>query len=84
LTPCRPVTAKRLRKEALHVKIRDIDIGDFSKMSVKDAAIYAEGLASKLTEREMTISRRVIKRLENVFRSCNGSASDISRWTGRH
>jgi excinuclease ABC subunit A len=61
LTPCRACTGKRLRKEALHVKIRDIDIGDFSKMSVKDAATYTEGLSSRLTEREITISRRIIK-----------------------
>ena len=61
LTPCKSCKGKRLRKEALHVKIQDIDIGDFSKMSVKDAATCVEGLVSKLTEREMTISRRVIK-----------------------
>ncbi len=64
LTPCKSCNGKRLRKEALNVKIHDIDIGEFSRMSVKDAFAYINDLASKLSERETVISKRVLKEVK--------------------
>ncbi|MGO9380221.1 MAG: excinuclease ABC subunit UvrA [Dissulfurispiraceae bacterium] len=64
MTPCKSCDGKRLKREALHVKIYDIDIGEFSRMSVKDASDYIEGLILRLSEREMTISRRIIKEVK--------------------
>ncbi len=64
LTPCKLCGGKRLRKEALNVKIHDIDIGEFSMMSVIDAYAYISNLCSKLSERETAISRRVLKEVK--------------------
>jgi excinuclease ABC subunit A len=60
-TPCRACGGKRLRKEALSVKIHGIDIGEFAGKSVREAASYVRDLPSKLSERDKTISKRVIK-----------------------
>jgi excinuclease ABC subunit A len=64
LTPCKVCNGKRLRKEALNVKIRDIDIGEFSMLSVTDAHTYISSLSAKLSERETAIAKRVLKEVK--------------------
>ena len=64
LTLCKSCAGKRLRKEALNVKIYDVDIGEYSMMSVKAASAYIDGLVLKLSERETTISKRVLKEVK--------------------
>jgi len=64
LAPCKTCAGKRLRKEALNVKIGDIDIGEFSKMSVKDAFFYIEKLPLRLSEREISIAQRILKEVK--------------------
>lgn len=56
---CRACGGKRLRKESLHIKISDHDIGSFSALSVRDALMFVNNI--ELTERERTISSRVLK-----------------------
>src|SRR4030042_3411819 len=51
---CRLCGGLRLRKEALSIKIQDMNIAEFAKMSVKDALFFIRDL--KLTEREQTIA----------------------------
>ncbi|HMK56964.1 MAG TPA: excinuclease ABC subunit UvrA [Dissulfurispiraceae bacterium] len=58
---CKSCGGKRLRKEALHVRIHNINIGEFSGMSVKEASEYIAGITSRLSDKELTISRRIIK-----------------------
>ncbi|MFZ6017149.1 MAG: excinuclease ABC subunit UvrA [Nitrospirota bacterium] len=53
----------RLRKEALSISIQDKNIGEFSRMSVKDAISFINNL--KLSEREMTIAHRVLKEVND-------------------
>ncbi len=53
----------RLRKEALSIKIQDMNIGEFAKMSVKDALSFIRDL--KLTEREQTIASRILKEVKD-------------------
>jgi excinuclease ABC subunit A len=60
---CRLCGGLRLRKEALSIKIQDINIGKFAKMSVKDAIFFIRNL--KLTEREQTIASRVLKEVKD-------------------
>jgi excinuclease ABC subunit A len=61
LATCHACDGKRLRKEALSVRIKDIDIGEFAKKSVRDAFILIEKMPALLSERELIISKRVIK-----------------------
>jgi excinuclease ABC subunit A len=60
---CRICGGLRLRKEALSIKIQDINIIEFAKMSVKDALFFIRDL--KLTEREQTIASRVLKEVKD-------------------
>ena len=60
---CRLCGGLRLRKEALSIKIQDINISEFAKMSVEGAVFFIENL--KLTEREQTIASRVLKEVKD-------------------
>ena len=53
----------RLRREALSVRFGGIHIGEFCRMSVRDALSFLEGLA--LTEREQVISSRILKEVRD-------------------
>ncbi|MCL4457622.1 MAG: excinuclease ABC subunit UvrA [Nitrospirae bacterium] len=63
MVPCKACGGMRLRKESLNIKLHDISIGEFSKMSVKDAGDFVRGL--RLSERETVISRRVLKEVKD-------------------
>jgi len=60
---CRLCNGLRLRREALNIKIHDINIGEFARMSVRDAMFFIKNL--KLTEREQTIASRVLKEVKD-------------------
>jgi excinuclease ABC subunit A len=60
---CRLCEGLRLRKEALSIKIQDINISEFAKMSVEGAVFFIENL--KLTEREQTIASRILKEVKD-------------------
>ncbi len=49
----------RLKKEALSIKIQNLNIGEFARMSAEDALFFINNL--ELSEREKTISSRVLK-----------------------
>jgi excinuclease ABC subunit A len=61
LSKCTACGGKRLRKEALSVKVHDLDISSFTEKSVKEARIYIEELRSDFTDREAAIAAKVIK-----------------------
>ncbi|HEX8950148.1 MAG TPA: excinuclease ABC subunit UvrA [Dissulfurispiraceae bacterium] len=63
LTPCKACGGMRLKKEALSVKINDLNIGEFSKKSVEQAESFISGLT--LSERETLISHRVLKEVKD-------------------
>ncbi len=60
---CRLCNGLRLRKEALSVKVQDVNIGEFSRLPVKDAILFIKNL--KLTEREQTIASRILKEVKD-------------------
>jgi excinuclease ABC subunit A len=59
---CRLCNGLRLRKEALSVKIQAVNIGEFSRMPVKEAILFIKDL--RLTEREQTIASRILKEVK--------------------
>ncbi|MFH0932863.1 MAG: excinuclease ABC subunit UvrA [Nitrospirota bacterium] len=60
---CRLCNGLRLRREALNIKIQNINIGEFARMPVRDALLFINNL--KLTEREQTIASRVLKEVKD-------------------
>jgi excinuclease ABC subunit A len=60
---CRACNGFRLRREALSVKFQGMHIGEFSRMSVKEALSFLEGL--RLSEREGIIAARVLKEVRD-------------------
>lgn len=63
LIPCKECNGMRLRKEALSIKLHNTNIGEFAAMSIKEAEKFVHAL--KLSEREMIISKRVIKEVKD-------------------
>ncbi len=61
--PCETCHGKRLREEALHVLIGDINIVEYTAKSIGDAKNFMENL--KLTELEQEISRVILKEIDS-------------------
>jgi excinuclease ABC subunit A len=59
LIPCKACGGLRLKKEALGIKLQGINIGEFSRLSVKRALEFINNLT--LSEREGIIAGRIIK-----------------------
>jgi excinuclease ABC subunit A len=71
LAKCPDCDGKRLRKEALSVKIHNINIGEFAQKSESDAALYIDNLSKNLSEREAAISTRVLKEVRERLQFLN-------------
>ena len=61
--PCPTCDGRRLRPEILAVTIGDRNVWDISTLSVKEALLWAAGLAAKLNERERVIAYQVVKEI---------------------
>jgi excinuclease ABC subunit A len=61
--PCPDCNGARLKKEALAVKINDLNINNVSKLSIKNAYQFFTDEIS-LTEKEKVISREIIKEIQ--------------------
>ncbi|MBF9196624.1 excinuclease ABC subunit UvrA [Microvirga terrestris] len=62
-TPCESCGGKRLKPEALAVKIAGSDIGDATALSVKDAHEWFSALSKKLTKKQNEIAGRILKEI---------------------
>ncbi|MCB5176974.1 excinuclease ABC subunit UvrA [Microvirga lenta] len=62
-TPCEACGGKRLKPEALAVKIAGSDIGDATALSVKDAHEWFGALSDKLTAKQNEIAGRILKEI---------------------
>jgi excinuclease ABC subunit A len=62
-TPCEACGGKRLKPEALAVKIAGSDIGDATALSVKDAHLWFGDLSKKLTKKQNEIAGRILKEI---------------------
>ncbi len=64
-TPCEECGGKRLKAEALAVKIAGSDIGDATALSVKDAHEWFGNLSKKLTKKQNDIAGRILKEIRD-------------------
>jgi excinuclease ABC subunit A len=64
-TPCEACGGKRLKPEALAVKIAGFDIGDATALSVKDAHEWFGALSRKLTKKQNEIAGRILKEIRD-------------------
>ncbi len=60
---CPTCKGHRLKRESLAVKVSGIHIGEVTKMSVKQAVIWFEELPAKLSEKDQTISRMIVREI---------------------
>jgi excinuclease ABC subunit A len=61
--PCPTCAGKRLRPEALAVTVDGRDISEVASLSITDALAWAQALPERVTERERTIARQVLKEI---------------------
>ncbi|MBI4822886.1 MAG: excinuclease ABC subunit UvrA [Nitrospirae bacterium] len=61
--PCRLCGGLRLNKEALSVRLYGKNIGEFARLSVRDAFLFVSAL--RLTEREQIIAERILKEVKD-------------------
>jgi excinuclease ABC subunit A len=84
-TPCDACHGKRLKPEALAVKIDGSDIADISTLSIKKAYDWVQALPEALTEKQMEIGRRILKEIGDRLRFLNNVGLDylsLSRASG--
>ncbi len=66
---CSLCNGLRLKKEALSIKIQNINIGEFARMSADDALLFINNL--ELSEREQTIASRILKEVRDRLNFLN-------------
>jgi len=59
--PCPECRGKRLKPEALSVKVADRDMSEVTSMAIEDALAYFSTLADRLNVRQMAIGERAVK-----------------------
>jgi len=59
---CPDCYGRRLKKESLAVRVNDLNIYDITKMSIKEAERFFDGV--KLTERQKEIARQILKEIK--------------------
>jgi excinuclease ABC subunit A len=62
-TECETCRGKRLKPEALAVKIRKLDISEVAEFSILDAARWFGELAEHLTQKQRDIAERILKEI---------------------
>ncbi len=83
--PCEFCSGKRLKPEALAVKIGGLDIMDASNMSVKDALVWFNGIKPNLTPKKQEIAAKIIKEICERLSFLNNVGLDyltLSRQSG--
>lgn len=68
ITPCALCKGKRLKKEALAVKIDDCSIDQVTELTITDSSSFFDKLPKKFSEREKTISRQILKEISSRLR----------------
>ena len=67
-TPCETCHGKRLKPEALAVKIDAMDIAEVSMLAIRPARDWFASLEGKLTDKQMEIARRILKEINDRLR----------------
>ncbi|WP_409433764.1 excinuclease ABC subunit UvrA [Litorimonas sp. RW-G-Af-16] len=73
---CDTCEGKRLRPEALCVRVADMDISVTGEMSIRDALARFETLDGELTEQQMEIAVRILKEIKDRLRFLNAVGLD--------
>jgi excinuclease ABC subunit A len=84
-TPCEACGGKRLKPEALAVKVAGKDIAEVSGYSIKDAHDWVDDLEPALTAKQAEIARRILKEIGDRLRFLNNVGLDylnLSRASG--
>ena len=61
--PCNSCNGKRLKNEALAVKVDNADISDIARLSIADARQWFDDLGDKLTGQDSEIAARILKEI---------------------
>ena len=59
--PCPECGGKRLKPEALFVRVADRDMSEVTRFSIEEALAFFEGLEGKLSKRQLAIGERAVK-----------------------
>ena len=59
--PCPVCHGKRLKPEALSVKVADRDMSEVTRFSIEEGLAFFEGLAARLSARQLAIGERAVK-----------------------
>ncbi len=84
-TPCEACHGKRLKPEALAVKIDGADIAEISTLSISRAFLWFSTLEDRLTAKQIEIARRILKEITDRLRFLNNVGLDylnMSRSSG--
>ena len=75
-TPCEACGGKRLKPEALAVKVGGEDIADISALSISKAHLWFTTLDDSLTDKQMEIARRILKEINDRLGFLNNVGLD--------
>lgn len=84
-TPCEVCGGKRLKPEALAVKVGGADIAEISWLSISKAYLWFSTLEESLTAKQVEIGRRILKEITDRLRFLNNVGLDylsLSRSSG--
>jgi len=73
---CATCHGKRLKPEALSVRVGDMDISVTGEMSIRDALARFEKLGEELSEKEMEIASRILKEIRDRLKFLNAVGLD--------
>ena len=59
--PCPVCGGKRLKPEALSVKVAGRDMSEVTRFSIEEALVFFEGLSTRLSSRQLAIGERAVK-----------------------
>ena len=82
---CETCRGKRLKPEALSVRVGDMDISVTQEMSIKDALARFKKLGKDLSKKEMEIAERILKEIHDRLKFLNAVGLDyltIGRGSG--
>ena len=73
---CTTCNGKRLKPEALSVRVGDMDISITGEMSIRDALARFEQLGTELSDKEMEIASRILKEIRDRLKFLNAVGLD--------
>jgi len=83
--PCPACGGKRLKPESLAVRIAGHDIAEVSVLSIKEAALWFDGVEETLTKQQKEIATRILKEIRDRLKFLNDVGLDylgLSRASG--